>query len=344
MRVDEYRLQYGLIYDFRNPALWRRPWDDLYEGLLQQIEAAEQLGFDEVWLTEHHFAEDGYLPSLFPVAAAIASRTHSIRIGTNALLAALHHPLRVAEDTAIVDILSRGRFDLGLTLGFREVEFRQFGLASDFSRRVERFKDVVRALQRAYDTTYMDQPVCPPPLQQPHPPIYVGANAPSALQALAPLGLPLLLIGGQDKLAIYRQAQRAAGLDTTAIAAPVQSLGMFLYVAEDRDNAWETARPHVRYVVEQDRRWSGKAPQVPEADLKRFGVVGTPDDVASIIVQRVHESHPAQVCFFANPPGMAPEVATHSLRVFANQVRPLVETRLNSTASWEEPGGYKPFV
>jgi alkanesulfonate monooxygenase SsuD/methylene tetrahydromethanopterin reductase-like flavin-dependent oxidoreductase (luciferase family) len=333
MRVSQSRLQYGLIYDFRDPTTWRRPWDDLYEALLQQIEGVEELGFDEVWLTEHHFTEDGYLPSLFPLAAAIASRTQSIRIGTNALLAALHHPLRVAEDAAIVDILSCGRLDLGLTLGFRRVEFEQFGLDSDFSSRVARFKQVVRVLQQAYDSTNMDQPVCPPPIQKPHPPIYVGANALSALQALAPLGLPLLLIGGKDKLAFYAQAQCAAGLDTATIAAPVQSLGMFLYVGDDRETAWETARPYVRYVVEQDRLWSGKPAQVSEAELKRFGVVGAPQDVADTIVQRVQDIHPCQVCFFANPPGMAPQVATQSLRLFAEQVRPLVEARLNPQVS-----------
>ena len=79
-----YRLRYGLTYDFRNPLPWRRPWSDLYDDVLKQIELVEELGFDQVWLTEHHFAEDGYLPSLFPVAAAIASRTQSLRIGTNA--------------------------------------------------------------------------------------------------------------------------------------------------------------------------------------------------------------------------------------------------------------------
>jgi alkanesulfonate monooxygenase SsuD/methylene tetrahydromethanopterin reductase-like flavin-dependent oxidoreductase (luciferase family) len=230
----------------------RRPWDDLYEGLLQQIEAAERLGFDEVWLTEHHFTEDGYLPSLFPVAAAIASHTRSIRIGTNALLAVLHHLLWVAEDAAIIDILSRGRLDLGLTLGFR---------------------------------------------------------------------------------AVYPQAQRAAGLDTATIPAPVQSLAMFLYVAEDRETAWETTKPPVRYVVEQDRLWSGKAPQVTADALKRFGLVGPREDVADAIVQQVRESHPAQVCFFANPPGMDPELATASLRLFATRVRPAVEARLPEIAS-----------
>jgi alkanesulfonate monooxygenase SsuD/methylene tetrahydromethanopterin reductase-like flavin-dependent oxidoreductase (luciferase family) len=330
MQMEQLPLRYGLIYDFRNPVPWRRPWDEVYEGLLQQIEVAERLGFDEVWLTEHHFAEDGYLPSLFPVAAAIAARTRNIRIGTNALLAPLHHPLRVAEDSAIVDILSRGRLDIGLTLGFREVEFRQYDVDSDVGSRVAHLNRVVAALQQSYDSASMAQPVVPTCLQKPHPPIYVGANAPRVLKALAPLGLPLMLIGGADKLAVYSEAQRAAGVDTAAIPAPVQSLGMFLYVAADRQTAWETVRPHARYVVEQDRRWSGKDAHVTESGLERYGIVGSPDEVADMIVDRVKDSRPSQVCFFANPPGLAPEVVTHSLQLFADHVRPLVDARLRA--------------
>ncbi len=321
-------VQYGLIYDFRNPQPWQQPWEELYDGLLAQIETAEHLGFDEVWLTEHHFAEDGYLPSLFPVAAAMAMRTTRMRIGLNALLAALHHPLRVAEDAAVVDILSGGRLDVGLTMGFREVEYRQFGLPFDFRSRVERLENVALALQQAYSGHGVEKPVRPPPLQQPHPPLYVGANATSALKALAPLGLPLLLIGGREKLHVYRQAQVAAGLDPSTIGAPVQSIGMFLYVAETRHAAWEIIRPYARYIVEQDRIWSGKDPQVTAQELRRFGIFGSPEEVAEAIVRRVMDTQPSQVCFFANPPGMDPGVATESLRLFATQVRPLVEARL----------------
>ena len=328
MHVVRSPVQYGLIYDFRNPQPWRRPWKALYEDMLAQIETAEQLGFDAVWLTEHHFAEDGYLPALFPVAAAIATRTTRMRIGLNALLAALHHPLRVAEEVAVVDILSDGRFDVGLTLGFREIEARQLGLSFDFRSRVERLKDVVFALQQAYSGNELERPVSPPPLQLPHPPIYVGANSTAALTALAPLGLPLLLIGGPEKLHLYREAQVAAGLDPSTVGAPVQSLGMFLYVAEDPHTAWETLRPHARYVVEQDRIWSGKAPQVADQELRRFGMVGSPEEVVEAIVQRAREVQPAQVCFFANPPGMDPAVATESLRLFATRVRPVVDARL----------------
>jgi alkanesulfonate monooxygenase SsuD/methylene tetrahydromethanopterin reductase-like flavin-dependent oxidoreductase (luciferase family) len=321
-------LQFGLIYDFRNPPPWHRPWDGLYEGLLRQIATAEQLGFDAIWVTEHHFAEDGYLPSLFPVAAAIASRTTRVRIGTNALLAALHHPLRVAEDAAVTDILSHGRLDLGLTLGFRRIESERFGLAADFSSRVARLNAVVKTLQAAYAEAHA---VRPSPLQQPHPPLFVGANTRAALQALAPLGLPLLLIGGKDKLTCYRQAQIAAGLEPSG--APIQALGMFLYVAKDHRTAWETVGPHGRYVAEQDRRWSDKSLPVTDRELQRLGIVGSPEEVAARIVERICDTQPRQVCFFANPPGMDVEVATASLQLFATRVRALVEAGLEESAA-----------
>jgi alkanesulfonate monooxygenase SsuD/methylene tetrahydromethanopterin reductase-like flavin-dependent oxidoreductase (luciferase family) len=104
---------------------------------------------------------------------------------------------------------------------------------------------------------------------------------------------------------------------------------MFLYVAEDNRTALEVIRPHARYVVEQDRIWSGKDPQVTDHELKRFGIVGSSEDVAEAIVQRIMDVQPSQVCFFANPPGMDPGVATESLRLFATQVRPLVDARLS---------------
>ena len=87
-------MNYGLWYDFRNPEPWRVPFEQFYAQCLDQIAAAEQLGFNSTWLTEHHFCDDGYTPSPLVIAAAIGARTQEMRIGTNLMLLPLHDPVR----------------------------------------------------------------------------------------------------------------------------------------------------------------------------------------------------------------------------------------------------------
>ena len=121
-------MNFGLLMPFQNPPRWARPFPELYREQIDQIVRAEELGYDTVWLTEHHFDQDGWSPSLLPLAAGIATRTRRIRIGTFILVLPFQHALRVAEDAATVDILSDGRFDLGVGKGYRVNEFTSFGL------------------------------------------------------------------------------------------------------------------------------------------------------------------------------------------------------------------------
>ena len=103
------KVKVGYQLDFRNPPGSTLSFRDLYRESLAQVEAAERLGFDSIWLTEHHFTDDGYLPALMPAAAAIAARTTRVTIGTYVLLAPFYHPLKLAEDAAFVDVVSGGR-------------------------------------------------------------------------------------------------------------------------------------------------------------------------------------------------------------------------------------------
>jgi alkanesulfonate monooxygenase SsuD/methylene tetrahydromethanopterin reductase-like flavin-dependent oxidoreductase (luciferase family) len=120
--VPTLKVDFGLTFNFRNanPGL---PFAKFYAEMLEQIEYAEELGFDTVWLPEHHFSpRDGYNPSPLIAAAAIAARTTRIKIGTWVLLLPLNHALRIAEDTVVLDAISTGRFMVGGGRGFRREE------------------------------------------------------------------------------------------------------------------------------------------------------------------------------------------------------------------------------
>ncbi len=120
-----------------------------YADLLALAENAEDAGFDSLWVSEHHFAADSYLPSVMPMLAAVAARTTRLKLGTAVVLAPFHHPLRLAEDAAVVDQISGGRLAaVGLGLGWRDEEFRAFG--SPRTERAARLEEIVQILRLAW--------------------------------------------------------------------------------------------------------------------------------------------------------------------------------------------------
>jgi alkanesulfonate monooxygenase SsuD/methylene tetrahydromethanopterin reductase-like flavin-dependent oxidoreductase (luciferase family) len=196
-------MRVGLYLDLRNPPAWHRPWGEFYARVLERIEEAERLGIDSVWLTEHHFFEDGYLPQPMTFAAAIAARTRRMRIGSAIMVAALRPAVDVAEQGAIVDILSNGRLELGLGAGYRIPEFAAFG--TDISMRYPLLEQRAAEVRRLW----CEGEVMPGPVQD-RPPIWIGGRGPRAARIAGRLGEGLLWLG-LELLGPYLEALRAAG-------------------------------------------------------------------------------------------------------------------------------------
>src|SRR5258706_6946202 len=142
------RTTFGYLYDFRNPVQWRRPWEELYAEILDVAAWTEEAGFEGAWVPEHHLADDGYMPAPVVALAAIAARTKRMKLGSGIALAPLYNPMRFAEDCAVLDILSGGRLEVGLAIGYRQREAAAFGV--DFTKRGKMFDEFLQIITRLW--------------------------------------------------------------------------------------------------------------------------------------------------------------------------------------------------
>lgn len=246
-------MRFGIMYDFRNPERWYTPPAIFYRAMLDQMVEAENLGFDHLWLTEHHFTEDAYNPAPLSMAAAIAAVTHRIRIGTFVMLMPFIHPVRAAEDITLADILSNGRFDIGVGQGYTQEEFKGFGI--DRKERGPRLSEGINLMRRLFTedkvsfegrfTSISDVTLSPKPVQQPHPPVWVGARGPKAIRRAAELRANLMTTLGPDPAPAYLEALRELGEDPNDFR--VAQLRM-LYCADSEDQAWEECQEHLAHV------------------------------------------------------------------------------------------------
>jgi alkanesulfonate monooxygenase SsuD/methylene tetrahydromethanopterin reductase-like flavin-dependent oxidoreductase (luciferase family) len=276
-------LKFGLGYDFRRAPDDGREMKEIYAAGLDAIGYAEELGFDYVFLTEHHFVADGYAPSIAPLAAAIAARTKRIRIGSYVLLLPFHNPLRLAEDLAVADLISDGRIELGVGAGYRKEEFDGFGL--DRSERKTRMDEGCEVLLKAWTEddwsfegkhwTFRNVSMHPKPVQKPHPPLWISARAPGparrAARFKAPLQLPPMPdIGVEAERATYETW--AAGLASQGErAADYPVMGMFgAVVTDDLGRAGALSSATVRWRRELYAAWFTEAMDLP-FDASKLG-------------------------------------------------------------------------
>jgi alkanesulfonate monooxygenase SsuD/methylene tetrahydromethanopterin reductase-like flavin-dependent oxidoreductase (luciferase family) len=292
----------------------------LYGELLDQAQLIDQVGLDSMWLSEHHFAEDGYMPSVIPIAAALLARTRRVAVGTDRLGASLHDPIRLAEDAIALDLLSGGRFVLGLSLCYRREEFAGFGI--DPSVDEPNLEALASALRAAFGGR----------------PARAGARAVAVTPLPSSPQGPRLMIAADGE----RGPERAARLADMMMVDPTEPWPVVDRVVErfDRERgdnagqlvlftygglsergpraAWEEVEEGFRYMRHNYDRWMGREPtrDIPPRHYRLL--LGAPVEVAERALEyRRRYGERVHVVLRCNYPGMTAAAVDRQVRLWS---------------------------
>jgi alkanesulfonate monooxygenase SsuD/methylene tetrahydromethanopterin reductase-like flavin-dependent oxidoreductase (luciferase family) len=252
-------VRFSLKFDLGAPGFGAAP-ADLYAAALEMCAWADAAGFDCVRFLEHHGSDDGYCPSPLVMAAAAAARTRRLRIRARALILPLHDPLRIAEDAAVVDVVSRGRLELVVAAGYVQSEFAMFGRSlADRPRLVE---EGVQVLKQAWTGEPFDYHgrralVALRPHRRPRPPIVLGGSSPAAARRAARIADGF----EPTRRSLYDvYAAECARLGVTpGPTLPPAPRGQFLYVSEDPERSWRELGPHLLHEMQSYGTWLAEA-------------------------------------------------------------------------------------
>lgn len=350
-------MNFGIFLLFSRPD-----WLSDEEALGREVEyarLADALGYDCVWLAEHHFVPYGLCGAPLLMAGHLAACTQRIRLGMAVSILPFQHPLRTAEDAALVDVLSGGRLNLGIGRGYSAIEYGGFGIDMDESR--ERFQECLDIIKLAWTSTgyfsyegkhYQVPAVAtnPRPLQQPHPPIWVAATSPSTIGWAAEQGYPYLTDHmvpweglGHGRQA-YRSALEARGAsqdEMRRLLAKSAVLRM-VYVAEDDREAVRDPEPHLQWYQEALIRYGSSAREGRYSSAYEFQkqmnqqqqsrdyawylensvLFGSPARIVDRLQRLREEAGIEQVICWVSFGGMEREKARRSLHLFAERVMP----------------------
>lgn len=240
---------------------------EVYKQETDMMVEAEALGFDAVWMAEHHFHPYCINPDPLLLATHVAARTKTIRIGTAANIATLIHPVRIAEQAAMLDNLSGGRVDIGLAKGYGPREFRGYGVDQRLAkeRQIEAIEIIMGCLTQegfTYEGKHFQVPygvtLRPRPIQQPHVRVALATGGtPDTLQLAARLGLSFYVpYQGRKQLekhkAIYAEAARAAGKPQAETDRLLSHLAVMQtsYIAPTNDESYQEAKAGVDWMSE----------------------------------------------------------------------------------------------
>ncbi|QLE70928.1 LLM class flavin-dependent oxidoreductase [Streptomyces rectiverticillatus] len=318
----------GLLFDLRNPDAWHRPWADHYARSLEFCEEADRRGAGGVWFTEHHLFPDGYLPQPLVFAAAAAARTRNVRIGTAVLLPNLRKPAQLAEDAAVVDLISGGRLELGVGAGYRVPEYQLF--EAEFSGRFARVERNIREVRRLW----AEGGITPGPIQDPVP-VWGGFYGPRGARIAGRLGIGLLHIR-QEMFEHYRAGLAEGGHDPAT--ARVSDL-LPVILADDPEAAWPRIAPHLVHQMNTYRQGSVEGTDHPAPPLLKAGdfpeqrpadgswatlEILTPEDAAVRIHERIKGLPVRHLIFWSSIAGMPDDLVARHIELVSERLPKLL--------------------
>ena len=324
---------YMLRFDMRAPETSPVPPAELYRAAIEMAEWGEQHGCITVLISEHHTSPDGYLPSPLVLASAVAARTTTVPIVVGALLLNFYDPVKLAEDMAVLDIVSLGRVAYIIGLGYRPEEYAMFDVA--MAGRGNAIEAKLTALRRALASETFDYDgrtvhVTPAPRTPGGPALLYGGHSLAAARRAGRFGLDFLAEGAAPGLEdAYRAGAAEAGVEPGACVIPAEASPTTVFVANDVDRAWERIGPHMLHDAQMYGEWMGAghdaaskstATTVDElrAEHGPYRIV-TPDEAIAMI--RAGQPLPMQpLCG-----GTSPEDAWESLHLIAERVMPAIE-------------------
>lgn len=312
-------------YDMRAPG-FGAPADALYRAALDQVAWADLVGFDAVFVNEHHGSADGYLPAPLVFAAALAGRTERIGIWVSALVLPLHDPIAAAEELAVLDLLSGGRVTLVVAAGYRRCEFEMFG--ADFEARARVTDERIEVLRRAWTGEPFQHDgrtvtVRPRPAQRPGIPIVIGGSSPGSARRAARIA-DGYRPSRAELVAIYRDELAALGRPEPAVA-PSLAGEPAIFAARDPEAYWERIAPHAVHDTNSYAEWTRSqvagTRHTAEADAQTVRARGnylvlTPEQC----VERVASGRGLHLKPLLG--GLDPAIAWQSLRLIESDVLP----------------------
>ena len=316
-----------------------------FRETLEQVRLADRLGFDAALICEHHVVEAGFFPAPLVVCAALATATRRIRIGTGVLLLPLYDPLHVAEHAAMVDIVSGGRFILGVGYGYRQEEFDAFRVP--LGERPSRLKEGIRSIDALWTrdvtnfdgTHYQYRAVThrPQPVQTPRPPIWLAAKAEGAVRQAARIAdawfadpvTPFAVL--KRRLAAYKETRARVGKPTGGFEFPVFREA---YVADTDERAWEEVKDGVLHIYQEYLDWGhllddkGKPvrPGTPGAleQLRKRFIIGSPETCVQGALRVKEELGCTNIVLRIKFPTVSQDKTLNAIKLWAEKVAPAI--------------------